>query len=128
VDVRAAGSRWAIGAVAAALMLCPAAAARADLAADTTRAEREDLPPAGAQPTRTGALAPDKLQHFSLAFGLGLAFGIMTAEPAAAGGAAVLALGKEVADGRHDRFDGGDLLAGLLGAGCAALLVVALER
>ena len=111
-----------------ALALCFAAGARADTAADTLRAAPEDLPPGWTHAWQTGALAPDKLQHFSLAFSLGTAFGVMTGTPAAAAGAAVLALGKEVADRRHGRFDTGDFLAGLLGAGCAALLVARLER
>lgn len=103
-----------------------AGAVHAQAAADTTRVESADL--RAVQPWLSGVLAPDKLQHFSLAFSLGLAFGVMTAEPAAAGGAAVLALGKEVADSRHGRFDGMDLTAGLIGAGCAALLIAYLER
>ena len=110
------------------LALCLAAGARAESFADSTRFEAGDLPPSSARAWQTSALAPDKLQHFSLAFSLGLAFGIMTGEPAAAGGAAVLALGKEVADRRSSRFDSVDLLAGLLGAGCAFFLVGALER
>ena len=122
------GSRRASMALVLGLVLCIASFARAGVVADTTREAREGLPPPGEQARQTGALAPDKLQHFSLALSLGLAFGIMTGEPAAAGGAAVLALGKEVADRRNGRFDRGDLLAGLLGAGCAALLVSALER
>ena len=111
----------------ACFLLCLASPVRADPAADTTRVEPPVLPPAAARAWQTGAVAPDKLQHFSLAFGMGLAFGIMTGEPAAAGGAAVLALGKEMADSRRSRFDGGDLLAGLLGAGCAAFLFAALD-
>lgn len=110
------------------LVLCLAADGRAETVADSTRAEPGYLPPLSVRPWQIGALAPDKLQHFSLAFSLGLALGIMTGEPAAAGGAAALALGKEVADRRHGSFGKGDLLAGLLGAGCAFFLVGALER
>jgi len=110
------------------LALGLAASARAETAADSTRREAGDLPPSGARAWQTGALAPDKLQHFSLAFSLGLAFGIMTGEPAAASGAAALAVAKEVADSRNGSFGKGDLLAGLLGAGCAFFLVSALER
>jgi hypothetical protein len=110
------------------LVVCLAAGARAETVADSTRAEASDLPPPSAQAWQAVALAPDKLQHFSLAFSLGLAFGIMTGEPAAASGAAALAVAKEVADSRHGSFGKGDLLAGLLGAGCAFFLVGALER
>lgn len=67
------------------------------------------------------------MQHASLAFCFGLALGVASGEPAAAGGAAVLALAKELSDSRHGRFDRGDLLAGLVGAACAAVVVAALE-
>ena len=110
------------------LALCLAAVARAESVADSTDTKPGDLPPSGARAWQTGALAPDKLQHFSLAFSLGLAFGIMTGEPAAASGAAALAVAKEVADSRHGSFGKGDLLAGLLGAGCAFFLIATLER
>jgi len=110
------------------LALALATGARAGTAADSARGEPGDLPPAGVRAWQTGALAPDKLQHFSLAFSLGLAFGIMTGEPAAASGAAALAVAKEVADARTGSFGKGDLLAGLLGAGCAFFLVQTLER
>ena len=112
--------------LAAGLALCPAVAARAQTVADSTRVAPIDL--RATQGWQQGPLAPDKLQHFSLAFSLGLAFGIMSGEPAAAGGAAVLAVGKEFADARRTRFDGVDLAAGLVGAGCAALLIAFLER
>jgi hypothetical protein len=112
--------------LAAGLALCLAGAARAQTAADSVRVAPVDLHADHAW--QSGPLAPDKLQHFSLAFSLGLAFGIMSGEPAAAGGAAVLAVGKEVADARRTRFDGMDLAAGLVGAGCAALLIAFLER
>jgi hypothetical protein len=117
---------WSSLALAAGLALCTAGAARAQGAADSAHAAPIDL--RATQGWQHGPLAPDKLQHFSLAFSLGLAFGVMTGEPAAAGGAAVLALGKEFADRRHGRFDGMDLTAGLIGAGCAALLIAYLER
>jgi hypothetical protein len=112
--------------LAAVFALCLAVAARAQTVADSARAEPIDL--RATQGWQQGPLAPDKLQHFSLAFSLGLAFGIMSGEPAAAGGAAVLAVGKEFADARRTRFDGVDLAAGLVGAGCAALLIAFLER
>jgi hypothetical protein len=125
-DVRAIRIPWASLALAAGLALCTAGAARAQDTADSAHAAPIDLH--ATQGWQHGPLAPDKLQHFSLAFSLGLAFGVMSGEPTAAGGAAVLAAGKEFADARRTRFDGVDLAAGLIGAGCAALLVAFLER
>jgi hypothetical protein len=73
-----------------------------------------------------GALAPDRLQHASLAFAAGLALGLVTESPAAAGGgAAALGVGKELTD---DHFDRGDLIADLLGAALAALVTAGLRR
>jgi hypothetical protein len=126
--MRIARAGGALAAVALALLLGGSATARAATAADSARTEPFDLQAAGGHVWQTGALAPDKLQHFSLAFSIGLAFGVMTGEPAATGGAVVLAFGKEVADRRHGGFSGGDLLAGVLGAGCAYLVSSALER
>jgi hypothetical protein len=128
-------SRHAASVLAAGLALFIASAALAQGTADSTRARgtaaampAEPIDLRATQGWQQGPFAPDKLQHFSLAFSLGLAFGIMSGEPAAAGGAAVLAVGKELADARRTRFDGVDLAAGLVGAGCAALLIVFLER
>lgn len=71
---------------------------------------------------RTGWRAPDKLQHASLAFTSGLAIGVVTQEPAAAaGGALLLGLAKELWDQRRTRFDPGDLAADAVGAGLAAI-------
>jgi len=98
------------------------------VAPDSARTAPCVLPPPAVRAWQIGALAPDRLQHASLAFSLGLALGIMSGEPAAAGGAAALALAKEAADGRRGRFDRGDLLAGLAGAACAALAIAAVER
>jgi hypothetical protein len=123
--MRTTRSRRSSIALAVGLALSIAGGARAQTAAETPRAGPGDLPPESVREWQTGALAPDKLQHFSLAFSLGLAFGIMSGEPAAAGGAGALALAKEFAD---TRFDGGDLAAGLIGAGCAVLLIAYLER
>ena len=120
-------SRHSSIALAVGLALSIASGARAQTAAEAPRAGPGDLPPESVREWQTGALAPDKLQHFSLAFSLGLAFGIMSGEPAAAGGAAALALAKEFADARSTRFDGADLAAGLIGAGCAVLLIAYLE-
>ena len=87
------------------------------------------LPAPAVRAWQIGALGPDKLQHASLAFSIGLGTGIATREPAvAAGGAVALALAKELADRRRGRFDRGDLLAGIAGAAVAALAVAALER
>ena len=97
--------------------------------ADSAHAESRSLPPAALRPWQTGAFAPDKLEHASLGFCIGLGLGIATREPAVAlGGAVTLALAKELADRRRTRFDRGDLLAGIAGAACAALAVAALGR
>jgi hypothetical protein len=115
------------GALALGLLLIFAAPAGAGETADSARPAV--LPPPAVRAWQTGALAPDKLQHFSLAFSLGLGLGIATREPAAAAGGAIgLALAKELSDRRRSRFDRGDLLAGIVGAGCAALAVAALQR
>ena len=71
---------------------------------------------------RTGWRAPDKLQHVSLAFTGGLAIGVVAQEPAAAaGGALLLGVAKELWDRRRTRFDPGDLAANAVGAGLAAI-------
>jgi len=71
---------------------------------------------------RTGWRAPDKLQHVSLAFTGGLAIGVVAQEPAAAaGGALLLGVAKELWDRRRTRFDPGDLAADAVGAGLAAI-------
>lgn len=110
-----------------ALALQLAARAAAGAAADSAASVPPSFPSPEVRAWQTGALRPDRMQHFSLAFCLGLGLGVASGEPAAAGGAAVLALAKELSDRRHSRFDGGDLLAGLVGAACAALVVAALE-
>jgi hypothetical protein len=112
--------RCALGtAVALAVLSMPAARAGTD-AADSTRVR-------GCQ---TGAVAPDRLQHASLSFALGLGAGIGAREPAPAL-VAPLALGltKEWLDRRRGgRFDALDFAAGLAGAALAAVAVSALER
>jgi hypothetical protein len=86
-------------------------------------------PPREVRRWQTGAFAPDRLQHASLAFSSGLAIGIVTREPsAAAGGAVSLALVKELRDARRSHFDAGDLAAGALGAALATLATLALTR
>jgi hypothetical protein len=88
-----------------------------------------DPPPARVRAWQTGAFAPDRLQHASLAFSSGLAIGILTREPVAAGGGALaLGVAKELADLRHGRLDRGDLLADLVGASFAALATSRLRR
>ena len=78
---------------------------------------------------QTGALASDKLEHVSLSFTGGLAIGVLTCQPAAAaGGALVLGLAKELVDRRHSRFDPGDLAADTLGALLAGLATRSLRR
>lgn len=97
--------------------------------ARATEDARREPPPARVRAWQTGALAPDRLQHASLAFSCGLAIGILTREPIAAGGGALaLGVSKEIADLRHDRFDRGDLLADLVGASFAALATARLRR
>lgn len=85
------------------------------------------LPPPAARAWQTGAWAPDRLQHASLGYSLGLAMGIVSGEPAAASGVAVLALAKEIADSRRGRFDRIDLIAGLVGGALGALTFAALD-
>jgi len=94
------------------------------------------LPPPEIRAWQTGAIAPDRLQHASLAFSAGLAAGIVTREPAAAAGFALaVGIGKELIDrrtrdahGRPGRFDLGDLLADAVGAALAAGATAAIER
>ena len=80
------------------------------------------LPAPQVRAWQTGLLRPDRLQHASLAWTLGLGAGLATREPAAAFAApAVLGLAKEIADARErgKGFDRIDLLADLLGAAAA---------
>jgi hypothetical protein len=87
------------------------------------------FPPAAVRAWQTGALAPDRLQHVSLAFSLGLGTGLLTRSPAAgAGTAMVLGIAKEVLDGRRGRWQKGDLAADAVGAALAVLATAALER
>ena len=76
--------------------------------------------------TRAGGIRADRLQHTSLALAIGVGVGLSSREPAAGAGAAVtLAIAKELMD---DRFDRGDLAAGVAGAALAWLVVAALTR
>ena len=87
--------------------------------------------PGGAWPPVAGSplIRPDRLQHASLAFAIGLGAGLLSDEPAvAAGSAAALGLAKEIHDRNHGGFDAGDLWADLAGAALAALAIFALNR
>lgn len=82
--------------------------------------------PAPPQRGLAGMLRPDRLTHASLAAAIGVGAGLAARDPAT-GTAMVLplALLKELTD---DRFDRGDLAAGIAGAGLAWLIVAALTR
>lgn len=82
--------------------------------------------PGPARRLLAGAMRPDRLSHASMALAIGVGAGLAIRDPAT--GAAVvlpLALAKELMD---DRFDRGDLAAGITGAGLAWLIVAALTR
>lgn len=84
--------------------------------------ERE-LPPPDVRAWQTGLARPDRLEHASLAFTIGLGAGLATRKPAVAFTVpAVLGLGKEIADARSTGFDLFDLAADLIGAGAAGAL------
>ena len=100
-------------------MLPCAGTARADAAADSARVRA----------WQTGALRPDRLQHASLSFAIGLGAGLASDSPAAGAGIALsLGLAKEISDRRDSGFGGGDLLADAIGAALAALAVRTLRR
>ncbi len=102
----------------------------ADLPASTTRTDT--LPPTTPDiPLRpaTGLLRPDRLQHMSLSFTIGLGAGLATRRPAAATATALgLGLAKEIRDRRHGGFDPVDLVADAVGAALAALATRAISR
>ena len=80
-------------------------------------------------PSPGGALLADRLQHVSLAFALGLGAGLVTEEPVVAASVSIgLGTIKELFDHQRGHFDGGDLLAGVVGGALAALLTHALSR
>lgn len=105
--------------LAALLLIAAASTARADAAADSARVRA----------WQTGLVRPDRLQHASLSFALGLGAGLASDSPEAGAGVA-LGLGfiKEIADRRGSGFDGGDLLADAIGAALAAWAVASLRR
>lgn len=87
------------------------------------------FPPPAVRAWQTGVLAPDRLQHASLAFSIGLGTGIVTRSPASGAGTAMaLGIVKEALDARRDRWQAGDLAADAVGAALAALATAALER
>jgi hypothetical protein len=92
-------------------------------------ADSPPLPPPAVRAWQTGLLRPDRLEHASLAFTLGLGAGLLSRQPAsAAAGALALGLVKEVRDRRHGGFDPVDLVADALGAGLSAVATHALTR
>jgi hypothetical protein len=87
------------------------------------------LPPPATRAWQTGLLRPDRLEHASFAFTLGLGAGILSRQPvSAAAGALSLGLVKEIRDRRHGGFDPLDLAADAIGAGLAAVTTHALAR
>ena len=87
------------------------------------------LPPPAARAWQTGLLRPDRLEHVSFAFTLGLGVGLLSRQPAsAAASACALGLVKEIRDRRHGGFDPVDLAADALGAGLAAVATRAATR
>jgi len=100
--------------------------------AGASAADVQPAPEAPAPEVRawqTGLTRPDRLQHTSLAFSLGLCAGLTTREPRiAAGSAMVLGIAKELRDARHSRFDWMDLTADMIGASLAALLSGTMRR
>jgi hypothetical protein len=94
----------------------------APAAATTAPAPAPPLPPPSVRAWQTGLLRPDRLEHASFAFTLGLGVGLLSRRPAgAAASALTLGLAKEVRDRRHGGFDPVDLAADAIGAAFAAL-------
>jgi hypothetical protein len=87
------------------------------------------LPPPSVRAWQTGLLRPDRLEHASFAFTLGLGVGLLSRQPASAAASALtLGLAKEVRDRRHGGFDPVDLATDAIGATFAALATHALTR
>jgi hypothetical protein len=87
------------------------------------------LPPPAVRAWQTGLLRPDRLEHASLAFTLGLGAGLLSQRPAAAAASALaFGLAKEVRDRRHGGFDRVDLAADAIGAALAAVATRAAGR
>jgi hypothetical protein len=104
----------------------PPAAADPDPAVPDTLTGAVATPAAPVAATPAGGIRADRLQHASLALAIGVGVGLAGRAPAAGAGAALtLAVAKELLD---DRFDRGDLAAGIAGAALAGLVVAALTR
>ena len=87
------------------------------------------LPPPEVRVWQTGLLRPDRLEHASFAFTVGLGAGLLSRQPAgAAAGALALGLAKEIRDRRHGGFDVVDLAADAIGAVVSAVASRALEH
>ena len=103
------------------------------LLAPNLTAAAEAPPDPGQAPERvrawqSGVISADRLQHASVSLTSGLAIGVLSREPAAAfGGAMILGLAKEVWDLPRTGFDPGDLAADAVGALLAGLATRAIE-
>ncbi len=87
------------------------------------------LPAAEVRAWQTGLLRPDRLEHLSLSWTIGLAVGFLTRRPEAAlGSVAAIGLAKEIADRNTTDFDGVDLAADLVGGASAAAVSLAWRR
>ena len=87
------------------------------------------LPPPAVRAWQTGLLRPDRLEHASFAFTLGLGVGLLSRQHASAAASALtLGLAKEIRDRRHGGFDPVDLAADAIGAGLAAVATHTLMR
>jgi hypothetical protein len=76
-----------------------------------------------------GLMRADRLQHVTFSYTAGLMLGLTSQEPlAAASGAMVIGLAKELWDARTGRFDSLDLVADALGAAGALATTVTLTR
>lgn len=87
-------------------------------------------PPPPTSVWKSGLLRADRLQHTSFALASGFGVGLLSREPAAGfGGALVLGLFKETLDAAGPSgFDPVDLAADTIGAAVAALLTIGLLR
>jgi hypothetical protein len=98
-------------------------------AAPAAPAASPPLPPPAVRVWQTGLLRPDRLEHASFAFTLGLGVGLLSRQPASAAASALaLGLAKEIRDRRHSGFDPVDLAADAIGAASAAVAAHALTR
>lgn len=87
------------------------------------------LPPPALRAWQTGLLRPDRLEHASFAFTLGLGVGLLSRQPASgAAGAFALGLAKELRDRHHGGFDPVDLSADAIGAISSAVAAHTLTR